>query len=424
MNDLPEPRDPPPSNALERTQRISRSLAEAARRARFSSRAKGAYEKSSFASRRGARMMRILRWVLFTALVALPNLASMAYFGLLASDQFVSEAKFTVSSGALPKMDGLGSVTGVPPMMIVQDTQILTSFIESRAMVELLEREVDLREAYGSGSIDWVARFNKSKPIEKLTEYWEKMAKTSISFPAGIVTLTVRAFSAADAKRIADAIIAKCEALINGLNDRMQKDTVAAAETDLRRAGEKLKAARLQLEQARNAEGIVDVRQAGAALNQLLSELESEHLKAQSDYQTQSKYVSESAPQMRVLKSRMNALELHIGEMKAQITEQQENSVLTLAQKSLSGKMTKFASLDLEQQIAEKRYAAAAAAVEAARMIAERKMLFLHEIVAPALPQEARYPNRWLDIGMTFLATLIGWGFIVGMVSFVRNHMA
>jgi capsular polysaccharide transport system permease protein len=424
MNEFEEPRGPRPFNPLERTQIISRSLAEAARRARFSSRARGAYEKSSFSARRGARMMRIIRWVLFTALVAIPNLVSLVYFGLLASDQYVSEAEFTVSSGALPKMDGLGSVTGVPSMMIVQNTQIVTNFIQSRVMVESLEREVNLRELYGSESIDWWARFNKKKPIEKFTDYWEKMAKTSISFPAGIVTLTVRAFAAADAKRIADAIIARSEALINGLNDRMRKDTVAAAETDLLRAGEKLKAARLRLEQARNAEQIVDVHEASAALSQLLSELESELSKGQADYQTQSQYVSESAPQMRVLKSRMNALESQIQKVKAQITEQQEKTVETLVQKSLSGKMTKFASLDLEQQIAEKSYAAAAASLEAARMVAERKMLYLHQIVAPALPQEARYPKRWLDIGMTFVVSLIGWGIIAGLVSFVRNHMA
>ena len=424
MNELEGPHGPSPFNPLERSQMIARALSEAARRARFSSRARGAHEKSSFSTRRGARFMRIMRWTLFVALVALPNLVALVYFGLLASDQYVSEAQFTVSSGALPKMDGLGSVTGVPPMMIVQDTQIVTNFIESRAMVESLEREVKLRDLYGSDSIDWWARFNKEKPIEKFTDYWGKMAKTSISFPAGIVTLSVRAFSARDAKRIADAIITRCEALINGLNDRMRKDTVASAESDLRRAGEKLKTARLQLEQARNAEELVDVHQTGAALTQLMSELEGELLNRQADYQTQSQYVSESAPQMRVLKSRINALESQIQRVKAQITEQQEKNVETLAQKALSGKMTKFANLDLEQKIAEKSYAAASATLEGARMLSERKMLYLHQIVSPARPQEARYPKRWLDIGMTFVASLTGWGVVIGAAAFVRNNMA
>ena len=86
--------------------------------------------------------------------------------------------------------------------------------------------------------------------------------------------------------------------------------------------------------------------------------------------------------------------------------------------------MTKFAELDLNERIAEKRYALSAATVEAARMMSDRKMLYLHEIVAPALPQDAEYPKRWLDVGMTFLASLIAWAAAVGAMNFVRNHMA
>ena len=111
--------------------------------------------------------------------VPFADLLAGIYFGLVASDQYVSEAKFTVSSGAIPKMDNLGSVTGLPPILIVQDTQVVTSYIQSRAMVEQLEHTVGLRDAYGSKSIDWWARFRKDEPIEKFTDYWEKMWQSS-----------------------------------------------------------------------------------------------------------------------------------------------------------------------------------------------------------------------------------------------------
>ena len=148
---------------------MSRALTDAARRARFSIRARQAYRGGSFKARAGAKVMRFLTIALFVAMVVVPNLVAGIYFSLIASDQYVSEAKFTVSSGAIPQMDGLGSVTGVPPILIVQDTQVVTSYIQSRAMVEQLERTVGLRDAYGSKSIDWLARFRKDKPIEKFT---------------------------------------------------------------------------------------------------------------------------------------------------------------------------------------------------------------------------------------------------------------
>ena len=57
-------------------------------------------------------------------------------------------------------------------------------------------------------------------------------------------------------------------------------------------------------------------------------------------------------------------------------------------------------------------------------MMSERRMLYLHEIVAPALPEDPEYPRRWLDVGMTFLASLIAWAATIGAMDFVRNHMA
>ncbi|MGA2895924.1 MAG: lipopolysaccharide biosynthesis protein, partial [Xanthobacteraceae bacterium] len=361
---------------------------------------------------------------LFVALVAVPDLVVCVYYGLIASDQYVSEAKFTVSSGAIPKMDGLGAVTGVPPMLIVQDTQVVTSYIGSRAMVERLEGTVGLRDAYGTSSIDWWSRFRKSKPIEKFTDYWEKMSDTSISLPSGIVTMTVRAFRPDDAKRIADAVIAQSETLINDLNERMRNDTVLASERDIQRASQDLGKARIQMETERNAEGLIDVGQTSNALNGLIAGLQTDLLKAQQQYSSELHYVTADAPQMKVLNSRIAAMQSQVVQMQAQLTSQTEQSVAATADKALSGKMTKFAELDLEERIAERRYETAAASVEAARMMSERRMLYLHEVVAPALPEDAKYPRRLLNIGMTILGSLLAWAATVGALHFVRNHMA
>ncbi|WP_159726104.1 lipopolysaccharide biosynthesis protein [Methylosinus sp. Ce-a6] len=423
---MDEPKSPDlrTANALERAEAVSRFLAEAARRARFSARARGAYQKSSFASRRGAKAMRIAFLVLFVAMVAIPNLVGAVYYGLIASDQYVSEAKFTVSSAAIPKLDGLGSVTGLPQMMIFQDTMVIVEYIESRAIVEQLERQVDLRERYGSDRIDWWARFKKSKSIEKFTDYWKKMATATVGFPSGIVTLAVRAFSPADAKTIADKVIANCEQLVNDLNERMRQDTVRASEQDLARAAERLKVARLNLERARNAEGLIDVRQTSKSQSDVLTAVEVELLKYQQEYLTQSRYVDESAPQMRVLKRRIESLEKQVAERRAEITTREAQGLDALAKKTLSGKMTTFANLDLEHKIAETSYEIATASLDGARLMSERKLLYLHQIESPALPEEARYPRRWLYLGLLLAATLALYGITVGLIAFVRNHMA
>jgi capsular polysaccharide transport system permease protein len=413
-----------PPSALERAQAISRALTDAARRARFSTRARGAYRGGGFQARRGAKLIRVLTIALFVLMVAVPNVVAMTYFGLIASDQYVSEAKFTVSSGVIPKMDEMGSVTGVPPILIVQDTQVVTNYVHSRPMVEELERTVGLRDVYSAPSIDFWARFRKDKPIEKFTDYWEKMSSASITLPSGIVTLTVRAFTPEDAKRIADEVVRLSENLINDLNGRMRTDTVLASERDMQQAAQDLGHARIQMEFERNAEGLIDVGQTNKALSDLAADLEADFLKAQQEYDAQLHYVSADAPQMQVLKSRITAMKSQLEQLQAQLTTQGEQDASAAADKALSGKMTKYAELDLDERIAEKRYALTVATVEAARVLSERRMLYLHEVVAPALPEESEYPKRWLSIGMTFLASLIAWVVAVAAMAFVRNHMA
>lgn len=424
MSDGGEPRAlAPASSALEHAQAVSRALTDAARRARLSMRARSAYRGDGFQARRGTKLLRVMTISLFVIMVAIPDLVVTLYYGLIASGQYVSEAKFTVSSGVIPKTDGVGLVTGVPPILIVQDTQVVTNYIQSRAMVEQLERTVELRDAYSSPAIDWWARFRKDKPIERFTDYWAKMCSATISLPAGIVTLTVRAFSPADAKRIADEVVTLSENLINNLNERMRRDTVLAAERDMQQAAQQLGKARMQMELERNAEGVIDVGQTSSAIADLASQLEADLLKAKQEYQTQIRYVSEDAPQIRVLKSRIAAMQSQLEQTKARLT-QGGQSTAAAGDKTLAGKMPKFAELELEERIAEKRYALAAAAVDTARMMSERRTLYLHEIVAPALPAEAKYPKRLLSIGVTFLASLVAWGLTVAAMAFVRNHMA
>jgi capsular polysaccharide transport system permease protein len=410
---------------MARAQAVTRAIGDAARRARFSMRARGAY-RGDFELRQGAKAIRIITMVLFVLMIVIPNVTALVYFGLLASDQYVSEAKFTVSSGLIPKMDGMGSVTGVPSAIIIQDTQVVTDYIHSRPMVEQLERLVGLRDHYSGKSIDWWARFRRDKPIEKFVRYWKDMASTSITLPSGIVTFEVRAFSPEDAKRIADTVIRLSENLINDLNNRMWRDTVQAAERDMQDAGKLLIKARLQMENVRNSEAVLEVGQTSKALSGLISGLEGDLLKAEQEYNTQLRYVSEQAPQMRVLKSRIVAIKQQLKNMQAQMTAENDvNAILPASgDKALSEKMTKYSQAQLEEKIAEKRYALSAAAVETARMLSQRRFLYLHQAVAPALPEDAEYPKRWLDIGVIFLASIAAFFAAVGGLSFVRNYMA
>ena len=81
------------SSALAQARAMSQALAEAARRARFSTRSRRALSSGGFHARRGAQAMRVFGWLTFLLIVAAPTVAAAIYFGFIASDQYVTESR-------------------------------------------------------------------------------------------------------------------------------------------------------------------------------------------------------------------------------------------------------------------------------------------------------------------------------------------
>lgn len=417
-----EPGNLQPISPLQRAGLVSQALSDAARRARFSMRSRRRLQGGGFQARRGDRFFHIASWISFWLMVALPTTGAAFYFGLLASDQYVSEFKFTVAGAEPAPLDTLGTLTGLADISVLQDTQIVVNHLSSRAVVEALERDVSLRAKYSDRSIDWWARFNPDKPIEKLVRYWNGMLDASIKMPAGIVEVKVRAFHPGDALAISRAALSISEDLINELNQRMSLDALSSAERELTRAKQRLTKARLQLEMARNEEGLLTVQQSATGIGQLLADSKGALLKLQQEYNAQLKSVSEQAPQIKALRSRINAGNAQIKDLEAKVTGGQDSA--PMSEPTLSRLMTRFSELDLEKQVSERLYDGAVNALEAARMNAERKTMYLKPFVQPTLPEDATYPRRSLNIILILFGTLTLWGGLMGISGLVRNHMA
>src|SRR5262249_61553735 len=96
--------------------------------------------------RAGARLQRFFRslnpW--FWAIVGLPTLAAGVYYFAIASDLYLSEAKFIVRSPKQVQSSSIGALiqsTGLA--RAVDDTSVVEDFILSRDAVRRLEREND-----------------------------------------------------------------------------------------------------------------------------------------------------------------------------------------------------------------------------------------------------------------------------------------
>jgi capsular polysaccharide transport system permease protein len=324
----------------------------------------------------------------FLAFFATPAALAIVYFSLIASSLYTSEARFAVRGGARPPIDAISALTGLASLTQVQDSLIVVNYVKSQALVEALDRQLDLRAIFGR--VDWISRFNADDPIEDLVKYWKSHIKTSIEAPSGIVTMRVSAFSPEEALRIANATVDLSERLVNGLSARARQDAVTEAEAELVRAETRLTNALATMRDLRNQQSTLDPQRTAEGIGRLISELRLEKIRLEQELTASERgNVSESAPQVQIMRTRVDVIGEQITGLEQLLTSRDDTEPGTIA-----GKITRFDAFELEQQIAEKQYTLAAAALERARVNAEGKHVYLATFVHPVLPRNSTYPNR------------------------------
>jgi len=406
-------------SSKERAALVAKALSEAARRARFSTKGRRG-QGMTYRARRSQRLARLLRIATFVVLVAIPSLAATIYFGLIASDQYTAEAQFTVRGGMPPTMDSIGALTGAPSMLIIQDTLVIKSFIESRAMVESLIKSVGLTKLYEDPQADHFSRLGPHKSIEKIVEYWKRHVDLTLQMPAGILVMTVRAFHPQDAVDIANAVLTESEEAVNKMNDQMRADAVDLAKKELEHAEAVLGKAHAELERARNEEGILSGSETSSSLSELLTEARGQMIKQQQEYESMRRFIRADSPQLRNLQTRIDAAKQSVAKLQEEMTSMKPAAD---DNKPLSGAMTRLDYASLNDDIADKIYMGAVTAVERATIASETKLMYITTFVKPVLAEEPRYPRRAIDIGLVAGGGLAAWGVALLLIGLFRRGL-
>ena len=408
-------------SSKERAALVAKALSEAARKARFSTKRRRSMTASGFRARRGERLFKLLRILSFIVIVVVPSLVAAGYLLFIASDQYTAEARFTVRGGMPPSMDTVGALTGAPPVLIIQDTQIIMNYLVNRGVVEALNKSIGLEHLYQDPHADFFSRLKPNPSIEAMVKYWKRHLDLSVQVPSGIVVMTVKAFSPDAAVKIADGALAASEALVNDMNDKMRNDAVALAETERQRAQDNLARARAALERARNEEGILNANTASLAVSELMTQVQGQRLKLQQDYDAQRRFVRADAPQLRNLQTRIDAATIEVTKLQGQMT--QSNPGGGGKDTALSGSISRLDYASLENVIAEKIYAGSLAALEHVRLASETKLMYINAFVQPVAAQDATYPKRPLDMLIVVAACMAVWGLVLGLLTLARGGL-
>jgi len=357
---------------------------------------------------------------IFAITVLLPTLLAALYYGLLASDVYVSQSTFLVRSPSGHSAPGglagwlkggfLGGGGAAP-----ENVYAVSEFILSRDALKQLNDQLRVSEKWSSPRVDFLQRFNwlgLHGGFEELYRYYPRRVGISIDGNSSISTLTVSDFSAERAQLVNQALVKAAEALVNQLNDRARTDLIGYASEEVEVALRGVREAGLAVSSYRNQEAVVDPVSQSAYQFELISKLQKEYINAEAELAKLQKLAPQS-PNSPVLEFRASALKKAIDE---------ELSKAAGREDSLSTKDAEYKQLIVQQSFAEQRLSAALASLESARAEAQRQQLYLEVVAHPMRPDEAMEPRRVRGVFVVFVVGLIGWGIVTMLIAGIREH--
>jgi capsular polysaccharide transport system permease protein len=294
-----------------------------------------------------------LRLLSFIAIVVVPTVLASGYLFAAASDQYVAEFRFTLNSAAVPRLDPASLLTGIsapaPPAAL--ESQILVQYIGSRAIVDRINAALDLHRLFSPPQADWWSRLPVPATIEMLVRYWKGQVDPVYDAADGTVTVRVRAFSPGEALRLAQAVVAACEALVNELSLRSRHDALVRANAELAQAEDRLKTVLARLRVFRDREGLIDPARAAEANRVLAARLRDELIKANTQLAVLKRYMRDDAPSIQVLTARIRAIETQRRSVSAEMTDPEE-----ARPDRLTRRLGDYEQIDSERRFAEASY--------------------------------------------------------------------
>ncbi|MBO1361612.1 capsule biosynthesis protein [Acetobacter sacchari] len=371
------------------------------------------------ATDQSGRINASLAWVrrhaVFLGVVVLPTAAATVYYGLVASPQYISEAEFVVRGQTSQTPSVLAGLLSSGSSSGTEDTYAVQDYVTSRDAAHLLLQTQDLAHVYDTPHADSIARFPNfysGTTFEHFFSYYQRHVKAELDTTTGLSTLRVRTFSAADSQRVAKALLAASENLINEMNARQRENTIAASRRERDAAIERLRTVSSKIDAYRNQTAMIDPQRQSQPLLKDIASLETMRMTTRIQLE-QLLRSTPNSPLIDVLKRRMTALDQEITQSSTKVTGDDRSFV---------PKISGYDDLIFQRELLEREVSAADAALDSARIQADRQQLYLDEVTQPNLPDYAAYPRSLADIAIVF-ATMLALYFMGSLLlAGAREH--
>lgn len=353
----------------------------------------------------------------YLGIVVGPTLLVLAYLGLIASEGYVSRAQVLVeheNNAALAAAELTLGALSLGGQSSKLDALVVETFMQSRTMLEYLDRELDLRGHFSSPDVDLLSRLPDDASGEEFLEYYRDHLTTYVDEETYVVEVEFVAHDPAFAQQVVEKLVRRAEFFVNDVSQQLAREQLAFVNGEVEKANDRFKKASREMIGLQREYDIFSPEKETEATGTILSALMQELSKQRIEHKALSAYLTPQAAEVRAARARIKALEDQI--------EQERRTLVGGDGSGLNDTLLAYQDAQLNLTLAGEIYKTALATLESTRLDAARKVKHLVSLSAPSLPDADERPRvaYWTLTAFVLLNLVY---FVVGLiVATIEDH--
>lgn len=341
---------------------------------------------------------------------------SSAYWLIVASERYVSEARVTLARADFSggqTMD-FASLIGGTSGGNRADQLLLRDHLRSIDMLRKLDAQLKLR-AHFSGQGDWLSRlWQADAPLEEFHRHFLRRVSVELDEFSGVLVIQAQAYTPEMAQAIANGLLSEGERHMNALGHELAHEQVKFLEAQVGELNERVKQTRAAVLAYQNRKGMVSPQSTADNMAAIVARLEAQLAELQTRRNGLQSFLQPRAPQLAEVNAQIAA-----------VAEQLKRERGTLAAPeggALNKTVEEFQRLQLDADFAQRVLLTALTSLERGRVDASRTLKKVQVLQSPNLPEQALQPRRLYTATVYALAALLVAGVLQLLLAIVRDH--
>lgn len=351
------------------------------------------------------------------SLAMLLCLLAAIYWGVAASDRYVSEAHVIIQQTDMlnTQSNDLSSLLGAPGVPNRADQLLLRDHLLSMDMLLKLDAELALREHYSDRRQDFISRmWSAGLSQEWFHRYY--LSRVSVEFDeyAGVLVIRAEAFSPEKAHAITNMLVKEGERYMNAVAHRLAQEQVSFIEKQVGLISERVMNARQAVLTYQNEHNLVSPQGTAENIFGIINQLEGQLTTLKTQRDALLGYLNPQNPSVVELDLQIEAVKKHIAREQTRLTSSDRQT--------LNRAVEEFQRLQMNAEFAQDMYKTALAALEKERVDAVRTLKMVSVLQNPTLPQYPMEPRRIYNTAVFILATIMLAAIFSLLSTIIREH--